>query len=86
MIGQLFPEVFLVVLAPFLNLRDTVTPYPTGRSFCGGAFPGTFVPGYDQLSLRDKSHSAIRPRSMAHKRQLNWSVDMENVFRPGGTA
>ncbi len=24
-----------------MNLRDTITPYPTGRAFRGGAVPGT---------------------------------------------
>jgi hypothetical protein len=33
----------------FLNLRNAVTPYPTGRNLWGGGCPRHFVPGYDRI-------------------------------------
>jgi hypothetical protein len=40
MIGTANPRGILVVMDRFLNLRNTVTPYLTGRPFRGDAVPG----------------------------------------------
>ncbi len=60
---QLIPEVFLVGMDRFQNLRNTVPLYPTGRPFRGGAVPGTSCQatiarpsgGGDQNALHGKS-------------------------------
>jgi hypothetical protein len=60
MIGaQLIPEGFLVVMDRFLNLGDTVTPYPTGRFSRGDAVPGTSCQAMIAPSLRDISQQAL---------------------------
>ena len=59
-------EVFLLMMDHFLNLRDSVTPYPTGRPFREERCPRHFVPGYDRTVLRDISKQAVaRIRNLA---------------------
>jgi hypothetical protein len=77
MIGaQLIPEGFLVVMDRFLNLRDTVTPYPTGRPFWGVIGVGTKV-GFAPPSEPDWQISCIRLSS--------WWLTFKKIGKPQRT-